>query len=81
MQYADRRRQDIFYYEEAVAMLRSYIKAQRPQSFAMSWNLFIRLYKKVKECYGYSTPVTDLFEYARKERIGRFGSDIVLDVA
>ncbi len=75
MNYSDRLRTISFYYEEMVAVLRNYIKQVRPQSFAMCWMCFKRLYADMK-AYGASTgDVRDLFDYAQNEHISRFGVD------
>ena len=76
MSYTDQKYADKFNFECVLDQLRGYIKSNRPQSFGMTWNLFIRLYKKMKE-YGIKYSVMDLFEYAQKEHIERFGSEIV----
>lgn len=72
MTYADRRQQAKFYFDETVALLRQYIKNNRPQSFASCWELFRKTYKDAKY-FGVSTPVMDLFKYAQNEHIERFG--------
>ncbi len=43
------------------------------QTFAMTWNLFYRLFKRVGAS---REAVEDIFSYAIKERIERFGKEI-----
>lgn len=78
MSYTDLRIKAFFDFESAVELLRKYVREQRPQSFAMNWNNFICRYKLAKyySYRGYISSVRDLFEYAQKEKIERFGSEI-----
>ena len=76
MAYGERKATDMFYFNEVVAQLRNYIRYERPQSFALTWNLFIKCYTKVKEYGVRKADVLDLFEYAQRERIEKYGSEI-----
>ncbi len=56
--------------------MRSYMEQDRPQSFAMVWNLFRSLCDRVKALYDYEPDALDIWAYAKKEQIKRFGREI-----
>ncbi len=62
-----------FYYRETIKQMRSYIAKNQPQTFAMTWNLFYSLFNRVK---AERKDVEDIFFYAKKERIEKFGREI-----
>lgn len=60
-------------FDDTCKLMRKYMEQNRPQSFASVWSLFM---KQRRRCniYGIKTQsVADICEYAKRERIERFG--------
>lgn len=54
-------------------VLRKYMREVRPQSFASMYPLFVRLQKQAREAFDFTYDAPDIEEYARSEKIERFG--------
>ena len=60
-------------FDDTCKLMRKYMEQKRPQSFASVWNLFMMQGRKC-DIYGIKTQsVADICEYAKRERIERFG--------
>ena len=60
-------------FDDTCKLMRKYIEQNRPQSFASVWSLFMKQRRRC-DIYGIKTQsVADICEYAKRERIERFG--------
>jgi len=60
-------------FNDTCKLMRKYMEAVRPQSFASVWNLFMKQ-RRACDINGIKTQdVSDICEYAKKEHIERYG--------
>lgn len=59
--------------EDTVRLLRKYMNEQRPQSFAAMHVTYMTLLKRCKICGIKTEKYTDIEQYAKAEKIERFG--------
>lgn len=60
-------------FDDICKLMRNYMKHDQPQRFASVWGLFMK-HKKTCDIYGINIQnVEDIYEYAKKEHIERFG--------
>lgn len=60
-------------FDDTCKIMRKYMEQNRPQSFASVWSLFMKQRRRC-DIHGIKTQsVADICEYAKRERIERFG--------
>ena len=60
-------------FDDTCKLMRKYMEQNRPQSFASVWGLFMKQRRRC-DIYRIKTQsVADICEYAKRERIERFG--------
>ena len=61
------------YFDDTCKLMRKYMEQNRPQSFASMWELFEAQKKRCELYEILIDDVSDIYEYAQKEQIKKFG--------